>query len=273
MIGKIAFVLLLVLVLVYSFTFPTSAQNYYPSDIGNMWVLESEDGTERLTYTLETTEERFNGKEVRLLKITAEVLGTDVSSVDELFLEVGEDGLKLHKIIAELGTVFGVANVEFSPPAIFFPVHLKLGESWEVTAETTVQLVGPVALTSVNEVIAVEDVATPAGTFANCFKIRVGSTTRAALGITRSTAYQWLAPDVGPVKFENSQDIVFELVRSNLLVDASETYDVTGDGVVNILDLTFVASRFGQADAKADVNVDGTVNILDLTLVAQNLGK
>ena len=48
-------------------------------------------------------------------------------------------------------------------------------------------------------------------------------------------------------------------------------YDVTGDGVVNILDLVFVASRFGDADTDADVNADGVVNILDLVLIAQNL--
>ena len=50
-------------------------------------------------------------------------------------------------------------------------------------------------------------------------------------------------------------------------------YDVTGDGVVNILDLTFVATRFGESDSDADVTGDGTVNILDLVLIAQNIGN
>ena len=48
---------------------------------------------------------------------------------------------------------------------------------------------------------------------------------------------------------------------------------MNADGVVNILDLVFVASHFGEAEPKADVNADGTVNILDLTLVAQNFGN
>ena len=43
--------------------------------------------------------------------------------------------------------------------------------------------------------------------------------------------------------------------------------DVNGDGVVNILDLTFVASRLGETSP--DVNGDGVVSILDLVLVAQ----
>ncbi len=52
---------------------------------------------------------------------------------------------------------------------------------------------------------------------------------------------------------------------------SKRSYDVNSDGVVNILDLVFVASRFGQADPSADVNGDGTVDILDLTLIAQML--
>ena len=50
--------------------------------------------------------------------------------------------------------------------------------------------------------------------------------------------------------------------------------DVNKDGVVNILDLTFVASNFGKIGKNdADVNADGLVNILDLTLVAAAFGN
>lgn len=47
--------------------------------------------------------------------------------------------------------------------------------------------------------------------------------------------------------------------------------DVNADGVVNVLDLTFVASHFGENSP--DLNGDGIVNILDLVLVAQHIGK
>ena len=60
--------------------------------------------------------------------------------------------------------------------------------------------------------------------------------------------------------------------------DALMASDVNTDGVVNILDLTLIATHFGETPAtdqtpNPDVNRDGTVNILDLTLVASYLGK
>ena len=61
-------------------------------------------------------------------------------------------------------------------------------------------------------------------------------------------------------------------------LDTLQASDVNADGVVNILDLTLVASHFGQTPTadqtpNPDVNGDGIVNILDMTLVAAHLGK
>ena len=60
--------------------------------------------------------------------------------------------------------------------------------------------------------------------------------------------------------------------------DTLRAADVNTDGVINILDLTLVASHFGEKSTadqspNPDVNGDGTVNILDLTLVASHFGK
>lgn len=60
--------------------------------------------------------------------------------------------------------------------------------------------------------------------------------------------------------------------------DALLASDVNRDGIVNILDLVFVASNFGEISTEIqhptpDINGDGTVNILDLTLVASHFSK
>lgn len=60
--------------------------------------------------------------------------------------------------------------------------------------------------------------------------------------------------------------------------DALTASDVNADGIVNILDLTLIATHFGDIPTahqtpNPDVNTDGIVNILDLTLVASHLGR
>ena len=269
--GKQTLGILLVITFVSWLALYAAAQNYYPTTLGNIWVMETEDGTERLTYTVEASDEVINGRQLGLIKLTTETLGTDSVTTEKFFVDFEEDGIKLYKVEVDLGPIFGVATALLYPPALFYPLSLTLGDSWTVTLNSSANFVGTIMLTSVNEVVAIEDVVTPAGTFADCIKIRLRTKATTKTSIIRGTTYQWLAPDLGPVKFENTQDIVYELVSSNLLADVSP-YDVTGDGVVDILDLVFVASRFGQADAEADVNNDGTVNILDLTLVSRNFG-
>ena len=49
--------------------------------------------------------------------------------------------------------------------------------------------------------------------------------------------------------------------------------DVVPDEVIDICDITYIASRFGGTDALADVTGDDQVNILDLTMAAANFGR
>ncbi|RKU09412.1 hypothetical protein C6502_12900 [Candidatus Poribacteria bacterium] len=52
-------------------------------------------------------------------------------------------------------------------------------------------------------------------------------------------------------------------------------YDVTGDGIVNILDLVRVASQFGETGTglEGDVDDNGVVNIFDLVVVANHFSQ
>ena len=318
---KTAFLCWIQIVLVLSFAgffgFTATAQNYYPADIGNTWVLESTDATARSTYTLENTE-ISGGEDYILLQIRTEELSTGDLDTDRYFLSVGSEAIKLHRIILEHS--IAILSADFPTPATFFPLQLGPGDKWQIAADAEAKLeIGPTILgKSITdlEVVAFEDVETPAGTFQNCAKIRLALAFTTPFLNIQSITYQWLAPDIGPVQYQNSDELVFSLIDSNLLPSPEEPdtsdespvpglqteeniipepqpeeqvtpepepeatptpepvpYDVTGDRVVNILDLTFVASRFGETGSDADVTGDGTVNILDLVLISQNLSN
>ena len=267
MVKNLTFTLLFVVMLIFTLNGTTIAQNYFPTEIGNTWVLDSQDKAERITYTIETSDETINDIELLNIKTVTETLGTDVAMAQEIFVDIKEDGIYVYKYVVEVDDTFGLATALLYPPQLFYPTSLTLGDTWQITAESELNIVGPFTFIITNEVIAAEDVVTPRGTFEDCLKIRIRTRIISAGGITPATAYQWLAPNFGPVKFENSQDIVYELINSNLL------YDTNRDGNINILDLVFVSSHFGEEDTLADVNRDGEVNILDLVLVAQNFDE
>ena len=310
----------LVSVFVCSFAFTAAAQNYYPAEVGNTWVLENADIEERRTYSLEGPE-TVNGTEVITLKIEIEELSTgDVVDTDKYFLTVGSEAIKLHRTVFEEAAIGGTVTADFPTPVTFFPLNLALGDKWQIVAEAEIKsnfglTIGGKSTTNL-EVVRFEDLETPAGTFQNCAKVELALEFSAGVFLNlKSTTYQWLAPDVGPVQYQNSDDLLFRLTSTNLPTEpevpdtmeeeeASDTteedvtskpppeedttpeppsdedpmpelspYDVNADGVVDILDLVFVAARFGEMDAEADVTGDGIVNILDLVRIAQNFSN
>jgi YVTN family beta-propeller protein len=56
-------------------------------------------------------------------------------------------------------------------------------------------------------------------------------------------------------------------------VAAQAQGDVTGDGQVDIFDLSFIAARYDTTDPAADLNTDGQVDIFDLVIAANNFGQ
>ena len=298
---------ILFLSFICSFAFTAAAQNYYPADVGNTWVLENAEVEERRTYSLEGPE-TIDGTDVITLKIETEELTTGALDTDKYFLTVGSEAIKLHGTVLEEGEL-GTVTTNFPTPATFFPLSLTLGEKWQIDTDDVKLSILPFIFgksTTNLEVVAFEDLVTPAGTFHNCAKVELALRFNAGGFINvDSTTYQWLAPDVGPVQYQNSDGLLFGLTSSNLLTVPEEPdttgedvtseppaaedviseppaedaipeplpYDVTGDGTVNNLDLAFVASRFGESDSEADVTGDGIVNILDLVRIAQSFSS
>ena len=212
---------ILVLALVCSFTLTAAAQNYYPAAIGNTWTLMSVDGTEERTYSIEEPDIEVDAGVV-LLKIATAVVGTEAVDIDNYYVTVDTTGIKLHQSATDEGA-FGIAAAQFDPPASFFPLPLVLGDAWEIVAETELQIVGATTSTTSAEVVALETIETSAGTFDNCVKIQLNRRVVTRLVTTRSTSYQWLAPDVGPVKYQNDQDIVYELTDYTILPEEPVT--------------------------------------------------
>lgn len=213
--------ILLVLSLICSFALTATAQNYYPSEIGNSWTLLSADGTEQRTYEL-LEAEGLEGEGLFLLKISTQVLGTETVVIDNYFVSVVNGDLLLHQSRTDEGA-FGFADATFEPPATFFPAALPVGHQWEIVTNTELQIVGPTTSTSTIEVIGIEDVETPAGTFENCAKLQINQKVVTALTILRYEYIQWLAPDIGPIKFQDVlQDVTFELQSYDLEEPAAE---------------------------------------------------
>ncbi len=207
---------ILVLSLVCSFTFTAVAQNHYPAEVGNMWVLLSTDGTERRTYAFEGPE-TVDGQELILLNVIKETVGTDIVAFDKSWITVDEDGGHLlHQVAFDRGA-FGIAEATYDTPVLSFPAALPLGQTWVVVTETVLKLVGAATTTSTLEVIAIEDVETPIGVFKDCVKVETNRRAVTALSVLREHEILWLAPDVGPVKFQNDQEIIFELESYNVV--------------------------------------------------------
>lgn len=206
--------LLFVSIVISSISMTASAQNYYPAEIGNEWILDSTDGKERQTYTLEVPEDDVD-KDLILLKIVTENLNNNkVIDTDKYFLTNELDGIKLHKTILEQKP-YGTAIANFPTPVIFFPKELKLNDTWDIMADT-VLLELPIKSTTNLEVVDFEDIVTSVGTFQNCAKIELKLDVDfldVAINVDLSTtSYQWLAPGVGPVKFQNNDGDVYEIV-------------------------------------------------------------
>ncbi len=92
----------------------------------------------------------------------------------------------------------------FEEPERLLKFPLKVGDSW--TDKLKIQGEGKVSQVVEKEVVSRGQVVVPAGTFHNCFMVRIKRTVKADVGGDSWTImYMWWAPDIGPVAVINSQ--------------------------------------------------------------------
>ena len=227
----------LVLSIICGFALTATAQNYYPAAVGNTWVLLSTDGADRRVYTFEGPE-TVDGEEFILMNIAKETVGTDVVAFDKSWVTVAEDGeIILHQVAFDRG-VYGIAEATFDPPVTNFPAALPLGHTWEIVTKTVLQLVGAATTTSTLEVVAIEDVETPIGIFKDCVKLETNRKAVTAIAVVRENETLWLAPNVGPVKFQDTNEIVFDLVSYNLVEPVVEDMQPTEETTEEVTEET-----------------------------------
>lgn len=194
-----------------------TSQDYYPAEIGNEWILDRTDGQERQTYTLEVPDDNAD-KDLILLNIeTKDLLEDEVTDTDKYFLTDESDGIKLHKTILEQQVLNEKETVtaNFQTPVTFFPKKLEVGDMWDIVADTKILNLRIKSTTNL-EVVGFENVVTSVGTFQDCAKIELELDVEfldVPINIDlSSTSFQWLAPGVGPVKFQNNDGNVYEIV-------------------------------------------------------------
>ncbi len=177
----------------------TRPGDYYPLSIGNKWIYKDENNN---TITFD------------ILDII-DVMGTKVfvkqtttsgyeGAVNFSYVAKSEKGIDQYALG---GASVGDDTIIFSPTLPLYKFPLIPGETWETEFEVKLPdgyYVGNGK--AVYEVISEEDLTVPAGSFSNVFQVKEDFSWE-LLGqkLDHTISRQWLAPNVGIVKFINEQ--------------------------------------------------------------------
>ena len=192
------------------------SQTYYPDEVGNEWVFLSTDGIEERILRIEATGE---DQARQLVDQTKEVdPPNEETSYSRFIIRPEVDSVQILKAFFTFGLA-GEIELPYDPPQVFLPIPIKLGLLWTVKGEVKLPLLGEIMAENTQEVVAVDKISVPAGTFDNCLQVRQTNVLISPVLRLERPGTMWLAPNLGPVKFVNSDDIVFELARYNVSVD------------------------------------------------------
>ncbi|MDE0041141.1 MAG: hypothetical protein OXT74_03845 [Candidatus Poribacteria bacterium] len=209
----IRFYFLFTLALWFSAT--VHSRNFYPDDIGNRWTLQSLDKMNLRTVTIKGPE-IVNGEELRLIEEDTN------GNINKLLVKSEADGIKLFRSVVAIA-IIGEVTFDYSPPQVFLPIPAHLGSTWTVQSDAEIAVVGKVQSTNRAEVIAIEEVVTPAGTFQNCLNIHQNIALNLPIADLELTNSMWLAPNIGLVKATDSSGVIFELIDFDIAESEPQT--------------------------------------------------
>jgi len=245
--SKIVLILMTVFGLMSCLPSIGNARNYYPVAIGNNWVFRQTDDkdTSRIIEISKLTKEMMQPEQGEPLELPGNLRQESMRVIldrtetkrqqagrnrrmptTKRFVFTKADGIKQIGLSYEFpprnnnrqGWAMTFKN---DPPQDYVPNTIRLATKWTVEGERNNVRRGRVVTRKVNrEVVKLENVRCPAGTFRNCLKVSEVRVFERG-GVERrgsSAGYIWLAPKVGPVKmsmpiWRGGGERVFELVR------------------------------------------------------------
>ena len=221
------FIFFLSAVIVCGLVSDGQAQNYYPDDFGNTWILRSTDGIDERVVTIEGPE-TIGTESLKVISDgTYPISNPTSNNPNRLFIKTEPHGVLIVRAIASVA-ILGQITIDYSPPETFLPIPIGLRSEWTVSGEATASLFGlsiKIEATNTAKVVAIEDVTVPAGTFRDCLRIEQQLQTQLspALATFPSTSStMWLAPDVGLVQALNSNNVKFELIDYDITIGGIE---------------------------------------------------
>ena len=231
-----------------SFTLISYANSYYPVTVGNKWVFHRDNGKDRYTIKVTTSEEAANRIEVQRpgaggpkgqrpgaggpevqrpgaggpegQQGGVRVISTqnNETSVSTRFIVTQPDGIRQVLLVLRDAPAVGNQRLAggvftFNPPQDFVPNPIRLGSKW-ISSNND----GAIKIKTERKVVKVETVTVPAGTFQRCLKISEDVVVTRGNNQKRNLSYMWLAKNVGPVKLINPDEEVFQLVEYNTVL-------------------------------------------------------
>ena len=166
------------------------------------------DGMNLRTVTIKGPQ-TINGEKCRLIEEDTN------GNINQLFVRSEADAIKLFRSVVSIA-ILGEITFDYPTPQVFLPVPAYLGSTWTVQSKTEVAVVGKVRTTNRGEVVAIEEVITPAGTFRNCLKIEQNITLNLAIADLVLNNLMWLAPDTGIVQATDTNGVIFGLISFDI---------------------------------------------------------